>query len=98
MKLNIEQKALDYCKEKNIDTITVSVVVAGSCGGGGVNEPVVNKGEPQDRRVSYQRLEQEGLNIYIPEYIVESDQNLTLTVKKYLMVKNLAIEGLETKL
>ena len=98
MKLTIDQKALDFCREKNIDVLTINVVVAGSCGGGGVNEPVVNKGKPQEKRMNFDKILQDGLEIYIPSYVVESDQHLTLTIKKYLMVRNLTVEGLETVL
>lgn len=97
MNLSFSKEALDFCVEKSYAMLTMDLLVAGSCGGGGVQEPVINPGSP-GKPEKYASTVVDGITVFYPVFLEKNKDDLTVVVERYLMMRHLAVKGMETEL
>lgn len=94
----MEHDAKEWLSEKEIDTVTVTVMVSkgACCGGGcGFSEPIIDYGMPKEKQDSYLFFRQDGINIYVAGVLAKKTDSITIKLKKFLFFKRLGLEGCE---
>ncbi len=95
MEFVFDEKSLDYLNKKNIDTITIVPMVSGACGGGGVQNPIVNTGKPQSNQNIYKEYKKDNITIYCPYFLKFNDDTAHLTFEKYLFLGNISVSNVK---
>jgi len=91
LKVEITPEAQDFIREFS-DTITVQMQVCGTCGRmRGEAAVYVGAPDPADR---YNRVEVEGITVYLPKRAVISKEGLRLSLAEWEGEKGVLVEGL----
>jgi hypothetical protein len=99
MRLTILPEVKKWLGIKNVDTITIGVIVSrggGCCGGCSFIEAVIDLGKPREKEESHFLIEQEGLKVYIASIYRKKTDSLSVGLKG-LLFKRLYLDGYETE-
>lgn len=88
-----DDESLDYLSKKKIDTITIVPMVSGACGGGGVQNPIVNVGAPKQNANIYRKYSADNITIYCPYFMRFKDDTAYLKYEKYLFLGNISVSN-----
>jgi len=92
MKVKIEEKAKDYIREKT-DSNSIHIRIVRTGGWIGVYEPLVEMGKPS-HEPSYDLYKVDDINIYLILGSKAYNNEINISLKKFLWFKNLEVEGL----
>ena len=92
MKINIDEKALEYIKKKpRENTITIDLYQPDHCWVS-VVEPSVQLGKPKDLN-PFLHLSAQGVSIYYSRIINSNNEEIDIVLRKYLGMKYLKAEN-----
>ncbi|NMC56554.1 MAG: hypothetical protein GYA50_04970 [Eubacteriaceae bacterium] len=94
MNINISQQTNDYLKKKNINCLTLNMVIAGSGDLSGCAIPQVNYEEPSDKNRYYHTLVN-NINVFIHKSAIEDDIKLEFVLRKFLFYTYVDVEGIK---
>ena len=93
MNIKIDSKAIKHIRNKDADTITIDLLVAGACIE--VGEPIVYIGMPKDDLSKYTKHRISSLDVYLYKGAEPKVKAITVTYKNFLGFKSLGVEGIK---
>lgn len=99
MDFTVEPQVAEWLFNKNVDILTVGVIISrggGCCGGCAYAETIIDYGPPKLKPDQYRLYESKGLKIYVAELLVRKAEQLTLQLKGRIF-KRLALRGYEPR-
>lgn len=92
MKINIDEKALEYIKKKSKEnTITVDLYQPNHCWVS-VVEPSVQMEKPKDLN-PFLHLDTDGISVYYSKLIASNNKEIDIVLRKYFGMKYLKAEN-----
>lgn len=93
MKINIDDKAIQYLKKESKYTSISIGIVTKLMGWAGMEVPSVQMGKPENES-SYNHYQVEDIDVYVISSLKVKDSTLTIKYRKFLWIKKLYAEGL----
>lgn len=91
MELEIHPKALEWIEKKKITALIIHTISSGSCCGGAI-ELVAQEGRPESLK-NIQTIEQDGLQLFIPQTIYDKAERLSLHKRGFSIFTDLVVHG-----
>lgn len=94
MNIIISEKTNDYLKKKNINCLTLNMIITGSGDFNGCAIPQVIYEEPKDAN-GYHHALVDNINVFIHKSAIEDDMKLEFVLRKFLLHKYVDVEGIK---